>query len=149
MPGHKLPQMRAGSGQGSQIFSHVSVMGLVSKVNIWAHSMKWSLGKKKTTTTNTCSFALGFFHWNRWIHGAWKGCQAGWGRLNDFIKLGICYSTPQCEVCSPGWSIAWPDKQYHCKVLTIDKQEDLAVMKKFPPAWSFKGKEAGVQSLPY
>lgn len=130
-------------------FPHVFAMGLVSKVNIWTHSIKWSPGKKQNKTKQILAALLWVFHWNRWIHDAWKGCQAGWRRLNAGIKLGVCYSTPQCEVCSPGWNKAWPDKQYHCKVLTIDKQEDLAVMEKSPPPLSFRGMGAGVQSLPY
>lgn len=105
--------------------------------------------KKKKKKQQILAALLWVFHWNRWIHDAWKGCQAGWRRLNAGIKLGVCYSTPQCEVCSPGWSKAWPDKQYHCKVLTIDKQEHLAVMEKSPPPLSFKGMGAGAQSLPY
>ena len=136
------------SGQSIFFPPHVFATGLVSKVNIWIHSIKRSPGKKKKKQQILAAL-LWVFHWNRWIHDAWKGCQAGWRRLNAGIKLGVCYSTPQCEVCSPGWSKAWPDKQYHCKVLTIDKQEDLAVMEKSPPPLSFIGMGAGVQSLPY
>ena len=108
-----------------------------------------AVSRKKKKKQQILAALLWVFRWNRWIHDAWKGCQAGWRRLNAGIKLGVCYSTPQCEVCSPGWSKAWPDKQYHCKVLTIDKQEDLAVMEKSPPPLSFIGMGAGVQSLPY
>lgn len=142
--GHQLPQMRAGSGQGTHIFFTCFCNGS-SFQSEYLDTFYKVVSRKKP---NTCSFALGFplKQTNPWCM---KGCQAGGGRLNAGIKLGIRYSTPQCEICSPGWSEAWPDKQYHCEVPTIDKQEDLAVMKKSPPPLSFKGREAGVQSLPY
>lgn len=140
----QLLQMKVGSGQGTQIFFTCFCNGPGFQSE-YLDTFYKVVSRKKT---NTCSFALGF-SLNRWIHDALKGCQASWGRLNAGIKLGICYSTPQCEACSPGWSKAWPEKQYYCKVLTIDKQVDLAVMKKSPPLLSFKGKEARSQSLPY
>lgn len=136
------------SGQSDFFFPHVFAMGLVSKVNIWTHSIKWSPGKNKTKQNKYFCSLLWVFHWNRWIHDAWKGCQAGWRRLNAGDVLGVCYSTPQWGLFS--WvKQGLPDKQYHCKVLTIDKQEDLAVMEKSPPPLSFRGMGAGVQSLPY
>ena len=43
-------------------FSHIFAMGLVSKVNIWTHSIKWSPGKKKKKTHNKyLQLCSGFF----------------------------------------------------------------------------------------
>lgn len=141
----QLPQMRAGSGQGTHIFFTCFCNGSGFQSE-YLDTFYKVVSRKKTQILEAF---LWVSHWNRWIHDAWKGCPASWGRLNAGIKLGICYSTPQCEACSPGWSKAWPDKPYHCKALTIDKQVNLAVMKKSPPTLSFKGREARSQSLPY
>lgn len=41
-------------------FSHVSAVGLVSRVNIWTHSIKWSPGKKNKKD-KYLQFCSGFF----------------------------------------------------------------------------------------
>ena len=72
------------SGQSDFFFPHVFAMGLVSKVNIWTHSIKWSPGKKtKQNKTNTCSFALGFSlkQMNPW-------CMK---RLSGWLKEAECW----------------------------------------------------------
>ena len=71
------------SGQSIFFPPHVFATGLVSKVNIWIHSIKRSPGKKKKKTTNTCSFALGFSlkQMNPW-------CMK---RLSGWLKEAECW----------------------------------------------------------
>lgn len=133
VPGHRLLQ-RAGSGQGAHIFFTCFCSGpsFQSEYLDTFYKVVSMKKKKKTKKTNTCSFALGFSlnQMNPWCMKRLSGRRR---EAECWCKAGICCFTPQCEVCAPGGSKAWLDKRGHCEVPTIDKQEDLAGMKKSHP----------------